>query len=137
MLLLFGMAWMLQGVYLLLTRNDYVFNFRQAIPHEAIPWPCLGLLWLGFGCIGACIGFVHPSKDHLGFLAISAMPMLFTASYLTSFITWVVTFGSYGWPFGCLAAFIWGCVSVLIGVLSSWPEPEPELCLPPGDGDVR
>lgn len=122
-LLLFGMAWMLEGFYLILDRHSHVTEARQAIPHDLIPWPFVGLLWLAFGAVGASVGFLHKDHDHLGFLAISAMPLFFTSSFFVSFLTWVLTMGTYGWGFGILAAFIWGSISVLIGVLSSWPEP--------------
>lgn len=135
-LLLFGSAWILQGIYLFLTRDDYVFDARKAIPHEAIPWPFLGMLWVAFGTVGVWFGVMHrrhelSERDHIGFLAVSAMPLLFTGSYLVSFLTWAFTLGNYGWPFGLVAGFVWGCVSTLIGVVSGWPEPSDPAALPP------
>lgn len=126
-LLLLGLAWVMMGVARVVT-DARPGAEPSELPHENLPYPVLGLLWLTTGLIAFGVGLrdsrTHGTRDHAGFLAVTAAPMLYAGSYLVSFVTYGLSLGAHGYSLGLVGVSLYGAVVLLIGVIAGWEEPE-------------
>jgi hypothetical protein len=121
-LLLFGLAWIVEGAsfYLL---DDIYANQPRYFPLDHLPLHVQGALWAGSGLVSCVIAF-RPRRepDTLGFLAVSAMPMLLAASFLVGTATYILL-DSRLWIFGALGFLAWAPIVLALAVIASWYEP--------------
>ena len=126
-LILLGVAWATMGLALVLSGpRPHDGDYASEIPHENLPWPVLGLLWLGSGVVAFLVGLrdsrTHGTRDHAGFMAVTAPPILYAGSFLVSFVTYALSLGEHGWSLGILGFAVYGALALLIGVIAGWPE---------------
>lgn len=120
-LLLFGLAWLLQGLILGAEGPSGGVDLT-ASPHENLPFPIMSLLWVASGVLAAAVGLRHSPRDHVGFVAASAPPLILTGSYLVGGVTWFLPGDSGGDPYGLPLALGWAVITLLVGIVASWPE---------------
>lgn len=117
-LLLFGLAWAIQGsAYFILGPLG-----SGQFMHDRLPLWVQGSLWITTGGLGMVAAVVHKGRsDTFGFMAVTAMPMWLGISYLLGAVT-------YGWDkdsrwvLGLLGFSIYGIVALALSVVAAWPE---------------
>jgi hypothetical protein len=120
-LILFGVAWITQGsAFFLLTD---LFVGPEYFLVDRLPLPVQGGAWIACGVMSIRAGLRdRASDDTLGFLAVSAMPMLIAASALAGTVTYALQ-GSGLWVLGALTVLAWAPIIVALSVVASWYEP--------------
>lgn len=119
-LLLFGVAWLIQAVAVALVPDVP----PTGLWHEDIPNLLLAAMWFVSGVLSIGYAFVRKHRnDTLGFLAVSAMPMFLAGSYgVSTFTLLAATNPALPWLFGPLGFFLWLAIAVALSVVASWPE---------------
>lgn len=121
-LLLFGLAWIVEGASFFLLTDIYSAQ-PQYFLLDRLPLHVQGALWMASGLVSAVVAF-RPRRepDTLGFLAVSAMPMLIAASFLVGTATYILL-GSSLWVLGALGFLAWSPIVLALAVVASWYEP--------------
>ena len=127
-LLLFGVAWCVQGAAYFLLR-DLFASVPDYFILDRLPLPVQGCAWIASGLLSMRSGIKPRHEDDTsGFLAVSAMPMLTAASALAGTVTYAWN-GNPLWVLGALTVLAWAPIVVALSVVASWYEP------PITDGD--
>ena len=130
-LLLFGLAWLMQGAAHFLLGE---MGTGEGFWHERLPVNVQGALWAVTGLTSIVCALMHRVRaDTFGFLAVTAMPMFQGISYLVGAVTFALL-GDPLWILGALGFSIWGVIALALGVVASWPE-TPTLPLVEGGDD--
>jgi len=120
-LLLFGLAWLIQG------SAYFIFGQMGAgiFWHERLPASVIGLLWLASGLASMVAAFIKRSQnDTFGFLAVSGPPMVLAFSYGVGVFTRSLI-GEWQYVLlGVLGFSIWGVITLALAVIASWHEPK-------------
>lgn len=121
---LFGAAWVLQGLAVLLLGWH---GGTHHMIHEAIPQAVYAACWIVPGLIGmgAAVRRRRRYDDTVGFIAVTIMPLFLTTSYGVGAVT---TFLNPHVPnkialLGLLGFSTWGVVAAALALIASWPEP--------------
>lgn len=117
-LLLFGIAWLIQGIAVIIYGDIGSGLFW----HERLSPVLLGAMWMTSAVLSAVAAFMKRHRnDTFGFIAVSSMPMLLAASYGIGAVTRVFL-GDPMWLLGVLGFSVWGVITLALGVIASWPE---------------
>lgn len=121
-LLLFGCAWITNGAaYFLL--HDLFTSLPAYFLVDRLPLVVQGAAWIGSGIFSVSAAFRHRREDDTaGFLAVSFMPLVSTASYLVGTVTYAIT-GDPLWILGVLSFLAWAPIIMALAVVASWYEP--------------
>ena len=122
-LLMLGVLWLLLGCSAFLDM-DVPTAAPAGVFHLLLPADVRGLLWMLTGGIAICGAFRPPGfSDAFGWTALYAMPAILMTSYLSSWLDWVVPFGTAGYERGWVPAITWAVIVVLVATCAGWPEP--------------
>lgn len=117
---LFGVAWLIQGSAFFVLPG--MGGGSSGFWVDQLPQHVRGGLWLIAGTLSLVAALQTRRKsDTFGFLAVSSMPLILTASFFMGFVARVVT-GDPTWVVGLLGFSIWGVIALALGVIASWPE---------------
>lgn len=122
-LALLGSMWCFFGITLIFAPAPYRPDHQLWLWHELIPMPGRALLWIGTGLVAVWYARRRAGDDKHGFAALVAMPLIRTASYTTSGVTWLLTTGRQGYSLALLSALTWAAVATLVMLIAGWPEP--------------
>lgn len=125
-LVLFGIAWLTQGAFLL-GQGPHPASHTGVFVLD-LPWPAQSIIWAISGILAIVFGF-RQKDDHPGWMGGVAGPLIYSCSYLVAGVTYATTSGAHGSATGPFGFIAWGALALLMGVISSWPE------APAGDGD--
>lgn len=136
-LALFGLAWVIQGLAVLLLGGDAAAGTYPFL-HASLSQPVLATTWIAPGLASVALSFRKRPPGRLddtpGFLAVSAMPMFLATSYGIGALTALFS-GSYDTTLlGVLGFSIWGVITAALALIASWPE-STGACMRGGDDE--
>lgn len=127
LLLLFGMAWLIQAAAVL-SFGESMENPTPVFLHERMGYLAVAGLWGVSGFVSAVAAFRHKrSNDTFGFLAVSAPPMLLAVSYAVGMVMRALL-GQ--WDYSLLGLFgfaLWGAITLALAVIASWASEDEEV----------
>lgn len=137
-LAIIGTIWLLYGLGML-TSGPVTVAGAAGVWHLTLDPTLRGSLWAGTGILAIYTAASRPRTDTPGFLALAVGPMIYSFSYLVSYLVYVLPLASPGYSGGLVGALSWVSVITLIAVIASWPEPVRDHgpILPPASGGDR
>ena len=113
-LLSYGTVWSLYGYAQITSPQPDQRGLTPAL--ELAPLAVWGWLWALTGLTAIVSAWLPQGLDWLGFLALPAMVLPWTGSYL---LAWLM--GDF--PRGWVAALVWAAIAVPVLVVAGWREP--------------
>lgn len=136
-LMLLGCIWILFGVGVLLEP----IAPRSWVIYEHLPPVVQAAGWWATGSVAIWQGMRGPARDDSwGHLALYLMPAVRLASFLMSWVVYVVSETLHqigvvdvviGYRTGWFAALIWVLVAAMLRLAAAWPNPGPPIPHPP------
>lgn len=117
-LLFVSVSWIVIGYgYISAPLQSHAGKMALQLSINIMPLSAWGFIWVACGLVGLVSAFLRgPGADRFGFIALEAIGMWWSATYL---VGWFVGYYSRGWA----AAAIYGAICGGIIVVSGWSEP--------------